>query len=109
MRGIPVILHVKTQTGTDGFNMPDYTETLETVENVLVGSPTTDELTDSISLYGKKIEYMLGIPKGDAHEWEDTTVEFFGRKFRTFGAVIEGIEANVPTRWHRKVRVESFE
>ncbi len=109
MRGIPVILHVKTQTGTDGFNMPVYTETVETVENVLVGSPTTDELTDSISLYGKKIEYMLGIPKGDAHEWEDTTVEFFGRKFRTFGAVIEGIEANVPTRWHRKVRVESFE
>ena len=109
MRGIPVILHVKTQSGVDGFNSPVYTESTETVQNVLVGSPTGDEITDSITLYGKRIEYMLGIPKGDTHEWEDTTVEFFNRKFKTFGAVIEGIEANVPTAWHKKVRVERFE
>lgn len=109
MRGSTIILHERTQTGVDGFNSPVYTTRLATVPNVLIGQPTTDDVTDSISLYGKRIEYMLGIPKGDTHDWEDATVEFFGRKYRAFGAVIQGIEENVPTQWHKKVRVERIE
>lgn len=109
MRGSTVILHERTQLGVDGFNSPVYTTRLVTVPNVLIGQPTTDDVTDSISLFGKRIEYMLGIPKGDAHNWEDTVVEFFGRKYRSFGAVIQGIEENVPTQWHKKVRVERIE
>lgn len=108
MVGIDVILHVKIRAGTDAFNAPIYAETTETVSNVLIGEPSTDDLNDSISLYGKQIAYMLALPKGDTHTWEDTTVEFFGQRFRTFGAVIQGIEANVPTPWHKKVRVERF-
>lgn len=109
MRGSTVILHERTQTGVDSFNSPTYTTKLVTVTNVLIGQPATDDVTDSISLFGKRIEYMLGIPKGDAHNWEDSVVEFFGRKYRTFGAVIQGIEVNVPTAWHKKVRVERIE
>lgn len=110
MRGIPVKLHVRTQTGTDAFNSPVYSDAgAVTVENVLVGQPTAEDVTDSISLYGKRIEYILGIPKGDAHDWTDTVVEFFGARYRTFGAIIQGIEANVPTAWHKKVRVERYE
>ena len=105
MTGTTVILHERTQTGTDAFNDPIYTSTPVPVQNVLVGQPTTDEITSSIDLYGKKIEYMLGIPKGDAHDWEDTTVEIFGQPYHTFGATIQGIEANIPTPWHKKVRV----
>ena len=105
MRGTSVVLHVRTQTGTDAFNNPVYSETVTTVNNVLIGQPETDEVTSSIDLYGKKIEYMLGIPKGDTHDWEDTVVEFFGNKYQTFGTVIQGIEANIPTPWHKKVRV----
>lgn len=108
MVGADVILHVKTQVGVDAFNAPIYAETTETVSNVLIGEPSTDDLNDSIALYGKQIAYMLALPKGDTHTWEDTTVEFFGQRFRTFGAVIQGIEANVPTPWHKKVRVERF-
>ena len=52
---------------------------------------------------------MLGLPKGDSHVWEDTEVEFFGKKFKTFGSTIEGIEANIPTPWHKKVRVAKYE
>ncbi len=37
------------------------------------------------------------------------TVEFFGRKFRTYGAVTEGIEALIPLSWNRKVKVERYE
>ena len=109
MKGVTVTLHVRTQSGVDGLNNPTYTETTKPVADVLVGEPTTEEIDSSISLYGKKVEYMLGLPKGNADNWEDTTVEFFGQRFRTFGKVIQGIEANVPTRWHKKVRVERCE
>lgn len=109
MTGASVVLYERTQTGVDAFNDPVYAVTPVTVENVLIGQPTTDEVTSSIDLYGKRIEYMLGIPKGDAHEWEDATVEIFGKPFRTFGATIQGIEANVPTPWHKKVRVCRYE
>lgn len=105
MTGVAVVLYERTQTGTDAFNDPVYALTPVTVQNVLVGQPTTDEITSSIDLYGKKIEYMLGIPKGDTHDWENTTVEIFGQTFQTFGATIQGIEANIPTPWHKKVRV----
>lgn len=93
----------------DAFGDPVWEYAPVTVANVLVGQPTTEEITSSIDLYGKKIEFMLGIPKGDVHDWEDAKVEFFGRSFRTFGAVIQGIEANIPTPWHKKVRVAKYE
>ena len=108
MVGAPVVLHVKTLSGYDDLHNPVYTDTTVTVQNVLIGQPTTDDVTDSIQLYGKRLDYMLGIPKGDTHVWEDTEVEFFGQKFRTFGATIQGIEANIPTPWHKKVRVERY-
>lgn len=105
MTGVSVVLHVRTRSGTDALNDPVFTDSTVTVANVLIGQPTTEEITSSIDLYGKKTEYMLGIPKGDTHVWEDTVVEFFGESWRTFGGVIQGIEANVPTPWHKKVRV----
>lgn len=108
MTGTTVLLHVKTQTGVDALNNPVFSDTVVPVQNVLIGQPTTDDVLSSINLYGKKIEYMLGLPKGDAHDWEDTEVEFFGHKYRTFGFPIEGIEANIPTPWHKKVRVERY-
>lgn len=105
MTGATVTLYERTQTGTDAFNDPVYSTQPVQVANVLIGQPTTDEITSSIDLYGKKIEYMLGLPKGDTHAWEDCAVEFFGQRFQVFGSVIQGIEENIPTPWHKKVRV----
>lgn len=109
MQGVTVTLYERTISGTDAMNDPIYTAKAVDVANVLVGQPTTDEVTSSIDLYGKKIEYMLGLPKGDAHSWENSRVDIFGKPYQTFGAVIEGIEANIPTPWHRKVRVARYE
>lgn len=114
MRGITVTLYEQTQTGTDAFNAPVYAETAVTVDNVLVGEPSTDDITSATSLYGKRIEYMLGIPKGDAHDWTDKRVSWtdaYGKTItvKTFGVPITGIEANIPTRWHKKVRCEAYE
>lgn len=67
----------------------------ETVSNVLIGEPTSD---------GKG--FTLGIPKGDSHTWEDRKVGFFGKSFRTIGSPEQGIEANIPLCWHKKVHVK---
>jgi hypothetical protein len=108
MKGTTIQLVVNTQSGTDPFGVPIYTEELVDVPDVLVGSPTTDDITDSLNLYGKKIEYMLGIPKGDTHNWVDTEVIIWGNRYRTFGYPITGEQANIPLRWGQNVRVERY-
>lgn len=109
IQGMAVILYNRIQTGENAFGEPVYTETAETIEDVLIAPSTNEDIVNDMQLYGKKAEYRLAIPKGDTHEWEDRIVEFFGRKWRTFGFVEQGIEANVPTRWHKKIRVERYE
>jgi hypothetical protein len=108
MKGTTIQLIVNTQSGTDPFGAPIYTEELVDVPDVLVGSPTTDDITDSLNLYGKKIEYMLGIPKGDTHNWTDAEVIIWGNRYRTFGYPITGEQANIPLRWGQNVRVERY-
>ena len=114
MRGLTVTLFEREQTGADPFGAPVYTETPVTVENVLVGEPSTDDITSSTDLYGKRIAYMLGIPKGDVHDWQDRKVEWtdaYGitHRCRTFGYPITGVEALIPGPWHMKVRCEAIE
>ena len=109
MTGIPIILYNKTQTGTDGFNRPIYAETPEVVDNVLIGEPSTEDIVNELNLSGKRLAYTLAIPKGDEHDWEDKTVEFFGQKFRTFGKPTQGIDHLIPLSWNKKVKVEVYE
>ena len=113
MKGMTVLLHVKTQTGVDTLNNPTYSESVVEVPNVLVGQPTTDDVTSSVSLFGKKLEYMLGIPKGDAHDWQDRKVSWTmpnGATMicQTLGFPIFGVEANIPGPWHMKVRCAAY-
>ena len=109
IKGITVKLAVKEQVDIDGFNRPIYKENFIEVEDVLIGEPTTDEIKDTMSFTGKLVVYTLGIPKGDTHDWTNTVVEFFGEKFLTVGAPIQGIEENIPLRWHKKVKVARYE
>lgn len=113
IRGIDVTLYEVHQISTDAFNAPVLRETPVVVHNVLVGEPTTDEITTATDLYGKKLMCWLALPKGDAHDWVDRRVEWTdpaGRTVtvRTFGFPISGVEANVPGPWHIKVRCEAF-
>ena len=109
MGGISIILYTKNKVGEDEFGAPVYEELPEVVNNVLVGEPEGSDVTDTLNLTGKRIAYTLAIPKGDTHEWRDRKVEFFGRKFRTFGEPVEGIEGMIPLRWNKKVKVERYE
>lgn len=109
MKGYDVILIQKTQTGTDPFGNPIYTETQETVKDCLIGQPSSDDVTSSVELYGKKVAYTIGIPKGDTHDWSDAEVVFFGKRFKTIGFPQEGIIENIPLRWSKNVKVELYE
>ena len=109
MKGITVTLISRVQVGYDAFHAPVFTETEEQVDNVLVGEPSADDVSTSLGLYGKHVVYVLGIPKGDTHDWNDVRVRFFGQEFRSIGAPVEGIEENIPTPWHKKVKVERYE
>lgn len=109
IHGIEVTLYEKTQTGTDPFGAPEYSETPVAVQNVLVGEPSTEDMVSDIQLFGRRLAYTLALPKGDDHDWNDVTVGFFGQKFRTYGGVTQGIDSLVPLAWNRKVRVERIE
>ena len=109
VKGITVTLYEETQSGTDDFNRPIYTETATTVDNVLVSPASTSETLDTVNLTGKKAVYTLGIPKGDTHNWKDKKVEFFGETFRTFGEPLKGIDDMIPLEWNMKIQVERYE
>lgn len=109
LKGIDITLYEKTDAGLDEFNAMTYTETAETVHNVLIGSPTTDEIVNELQLTGRRLAYTLGIPKGDAHDWENKRVSFFGEDFRTIGSPTQGIESMIPLEWNKKVKVERIE
>lgn len=105
MIGTTIQLVVKTQTSTDAFGAPVYEEELVDVEDVLVGQPSTNEITDAIQLYGKRIDYTLGIPKGDEHDWVNAQVYIWGELYDTIGYPMTGEESNIPLRWGSNVKV----
>ena len=76
-------------------------ESVETVENVLVGEPVQTE-----TVCGKTVQYTVGIPKGDSHLWEDKKLRIFGKIFRTVGLCEQGIDENIPLFWNKKIRAE---
>lgn len=108
MKGTTVQLVVKALTSYDDFGAPIYTEELVDVPDVLVGSPSTNDVDTTLSLYGKHIAFVLGIPKGDNHDWVDAEVVIWGQRYRTIGYPETGEQANIPLRWGQNVRVERY-
>lgn len=111
IQGIEIKVMQKTITGYDWANQPIYSLEWATVENVLVGEPTTDDITQALDLFGKRIAYVLAIPKGDTHEWENTRVmlpEPFEGVYFTVGVPMAGIEANIPLKWNKKVKIAAY-
>lgn len=109
MRGETVILIDKVKTGTDAFGADVYSETEITVNDVIIGTPSTDDVVSDLNIYGKQLLFVLGIPKGDTHNWKDKMVMIRGDKYRTYGFPLVQTEANVPGRWNAQVKVERYE
>lgn len=108
LKGIPVILYDKVQTGTDELKTPIFEEIPVVVENVLVCPVSTDGIVGDNQPEGKRAVYELCIPKKNTNVWEDRVVEFYGQKWRTFGFQLEWEEKLVPGQWNRKVKVERY-
>jgi hypothetical protein len=109
LKGMPIIYFKKTETGKDDFNRTIYEEVEEVVEDVLIYPNGTNDIPTATDLTGKKVTYILAIPKGDEHDWENAKVSFFGHIWKTYGFPIEGIESMLPLRWNKKVMVELYE
>ena len=109
LTGETVILIVKTQTGTDPYRRPIYEESEVEVQNVLVGSPESQDVTAELEMSGKRIAYVLGIPKGDINIWHDTSVIIRGERFRTIGYPVFGTPENMPMWWKGYVKVERYD
>lgn len=109
IKGETVILIEKTKTGTNPLGEPIATSQEEEVENVLIGNPSTEAAVEDLNLYGKHLAYVLGIPKGDSHNWKDAEVLIRGKRFRTYGFPLTQTEENVPGPWNTQVKVEAYE
>lgn len=109
IHGIQITLIDKQVVSVDPFGTPVVKDVEILVDNVLVSPTTTDDVTNQLSLTGKKAVYTLALPKGDLHDWENKEVIFFGQKWRTVGLATEGIESMIPLEWNKKVMVERYE
>ena len=108
LKGIPVTLYDRVQTGTDAFHAPVYTETAVTVRNVLVCPVDSGDIVTEQQLRGKHEERLLCIPREDRHQWEGCRVDFDGARWQAVGFVQEWTDANVPGPWNRRIRVERY-
>lgn len=109
MKGITVTLYEKIETGRDDLNHPINEEVAVQVENVLVAPANSEDIPTGLDLEGVKVEYQLGIPKGDTHTWTGNKVSFFGQDWRVASPPIMGIEELIPLEWNAKVMVERYE
>lgn len=108
IQGITIQLINKIRGGVDGFNRPIETDAPPIdVHNVLVGEPSPEEITTTLNLYGKVVRYTLGIPKGDTNTWEGDVL-LWGVRYHIVDAPTQGIEANIPLAWNKKVHVEAY-
>lgn len=108
MKGTTVQLVTTTTTSYDPFGNPIEKEVIKDVADVLVGQPTTDDITTTTEVYGKRIEYVLGIPKGNTDDWVNKKVYIWGVPFMTFGYPTTGEQSNIPLRWGKNVKVERY-
>lgn len=99
----------KVQIGIDPFKEPIVKEVEVPVDNVLVSPTSSEDVTNQLSLTGRKAVYDLAIPKGDKHNWEGHKVKFFGQTWRVIGIPLEGIESMIPLSWNKKLQVERYE
>lgn len=108
IKGVTVVLHERTQNGTDPIGSSIYTTKDTEVDDVLWSPSTVDDVIDQTRLEGTSELYTLCIPKGDTNTWLENTVTFNGKTFHCY-AESEFIEENLPLRWNKKVLVERYD
>ena len=111
LKGMTITLFKETTTGYDDFNQPIVTTEEVNIDDCLVGQPTTDDITTTTDLYGKKVAYVIGIPKAiepNPDDFTDAIIKINGKPYKTIGFPQCGIQSNIPLRWAFNVKVECY-
>lgn len=113
LKGMTITLVKETVTGYDDFNQPVVSTEEVPIEDCLVGQPTADDITTTTNLYGKKIAYVIGIPKAcladfAVDDFADAIIKINNESYRTIGFPEQGIQENIPLRWAFNVKVERY-
>lgn len=109
IQGITIELLIREEAGTDEFNNVVYNESWTEVKNVLIGEPTAEEILNELNLTGVRIRYAIAVPKGDAHDWKNARVRFWGEEYYVVGDLTGGIEEMIPLEWNKKGYVARYE
>lgn len=111
IKGIPITLYETVVTGQDAFGADIEEEVPVTINNVVIGQPSSEDIISEINVSGKHVAYNLALPANDTHEWENKTVEFYGRKWRTIGIPTQFIDGFMGAGWpwNKQIRVEKYE
>ena len=109
IKGTSIFLVDNVKVGIDPFGAPILQKRKIPIDNVLISPTSSEDVINQLNLTGKKSVYTLAIPKGDAHEWEEKEVFFFGKTWRVIGIPLEGLEELIPLEWNKKVMVERYE
>ncbi len=111
LRGRTVTLYERRQTGTDALGAPVYEETPVPVADVLIAPEDSPAVTDTTGIEGRRTAYQLYLPRGDAHNWENCRVEFYGSIFRVVGGGERWMDEKLPAgcRWNKRVEVERYD
>lgn len=109
LEGISVQLHVRHQTGTDAFKRPVYEDSLVTVDNVLIYPSGSEDRVSSTNVTGMSEEYTLCLPRGDAYDWANASVDFWGETWQTVGRPQNYIDKLLPLKWNKRVQVRRHE
>lgn len=109
IKGQTIILYVKREIGKDEFNSPIFEEVPENVDNVLIQPNSDTEILNDIQLYGKRTQYTIHVPKNDTHNWEDSTIEFYGQKWITVGHGVIYDKSLTPLDWNKQIKVVAYD
>lgn len=109
IKGQMIYLWDQIETGTNPLGKKLYKKQKVPIKNVIIAQPSTEDVEATINLTGRKAEYLLGIPKGDKHDWDGKEVEFYGKTWRVIGTPTQGMPHMMPLDWNKKVLVERYE
>lgn len=107
--GETIVLIDKIASGKNPLGRTQYQEERVLIPNVIISYPQAEDIETSVNLTGRRAEHVLGIPKGDTHDWNNKEVEFYGKRWRVIGTAIQGMNHLMPLDWNKKVMVESYE
>lgn len=112
IKGNTVTLVTYTENGEDDFGHAIRVATTVEVPNVLIEPASNDAIVSEMELYGKRIAYVLHIPKSDSNNWKDAEVILpapWNVTLKTYGDALVYAPHLAPLAWNKKVKAELYE